>query len=320
MSEQPSAPLAYDDPETTTALKNHFSRFLQAGGARTLPRAGQTIDYKAGEPPALLTNSAMQEFVVFLRQLAIEFGAFGQTPQAQALMAELNTIRVPLNVQGTSTRPAGDFLKSATTILVELDGRGENSPPSITMPVTWPAISQTQADRIFSLIKEAIKGRLATVAPREGRFEDIGREYRVRAFVRVKRQDGCPPKLVWSEPSEPFTIAPWYESGSLPPVRIALPDPMDRDFLKKLKPNVAFSVPKGLFNVINGNDAKKLSDGEGGEGSPQFDLAWICSFSIPIITLCAFIVLNIFLSLFDIIFRWMLFIKICIPIPIPRSK
>jgi hypothetical protein len=188
------------------------------------------------------------------------------------------------------------------------------------MPVTWPAISQTQADRIFSLIKEAIKGRLATVAPREGRFEDIGREYRVRAFVRVKRQDGCPPKLVWSEPSEPFTIAPWYESGSLPPVRIALPDPMDRDFLKKLKPNVAFSVPKGLFNVINGNDAKKLSDGEGGEGSPQFDLAWICSFSIPIITLCAFIVLNIFLSLFDIIFRWMLFIKICIPIPIPRSK
>ena len=37
------------------------------------------------------------------------------------------------------------------------------------------------------------------------------------------------------------------------------------------------------------------------------------------ITICAFIVLNIFLGLFDLIFRWMMFIKICIPIPAPPS-
>lgn len=183
------------------------------------------------------------------------------------------------------------------------------------MASKWPAISQAQGDRIFGLIKEAIKARLATVAPREGRFEDSARQYKLRAFVRVKRDDGCPPELVWTAPSEPFTIAPWYASGALPPVRIPLPDVMDRTLLKNLKPNVAFGVPKNLFNVMNGNDAKKLVDGEGGEGGPGFNLDWICSFSIPIITICAFIVLNIFLSLFDIIFRWMLFIKICIPIP-----
>jgi hypothetical protein len=134
----------------------------------------------------------------------------------------------------------------------------------------------------------------------------------------VKHEDGCPPELVWSRESEPFAIVPWYASGALPPVRVALPDALDREFLKKVKPNVAFSVPKSLFNVLNGNDPKKMVDGEGGDGKPGFDLDWICSFSIPIITICAFIVLNIFLSLFDIIFRWMLFIKICIPIP--RSK
>jgi hypothetical protein len=136
--------------------------------------------------------------------------------------------------------------------------------------------------------------------------------------VRVKHEDGCPPELVWSRESEPYTIVPWYASGAMPPVRVALPDALDREFLKKVKPNVAFSVPKSLFNVLNGNDPKKMIDGEGGEGKPGFDLDWICSFSIPIITICAFIVLNIFLSLFDIIFRWMLFIKICIPVP--RSK
>jgi len=30
-------------------------------------------------------------------------------------------------------------------------------------------------------------------------------------------------------------------------------------------------------------------------------------------------VLNIFLSLFDIFLRWMLFIKICIPIPVKKE-
>jgi hypothetical protein len=42
----------------------------------------------------------------------------------------------------------------------------------------------------------------------------------------------------------------------------------------------------------------------------------ICSLSIPIITLCAFIVLMIFLSLLNIVFWWMAFFKICLPIPV----
>jgi hypothetical protein len=66
---------------------------------------------------------------------------------------------------------------------------------------------------------------------------------------------------------------------------------------------------------MNGNDPKKLVSGDGNEGASGIELDWICSFSIPIITLCAFIVLNIFLSLFDLIFRWTMFIKVCIPVP-----
>ena len=76
-------------------------------------------------------------------------------------------------------------------------------------------------------------------------------------------------------------------------------------------------MPPAIANLLGGN-MKDLSDGEklSTEG-PQ--IGWLCSFSIPFITICAFIVLNIFLSLFDIIFRWMMFIKICIPIPLPPS-
>jgi len=65
-------------------------------------------------------------------------------------------------------------------------------------------------------------------------------------------------------------------------------------------------------------DPKSSVKGEDSAGGGVgLGLMWLCSFNIPIITLCAFIVLNIFLSLFDIFFQWMLFIKICIPIPVP---
>ena len=115
--------------------------------------------------------------------------------------------------------------------------------------------------------------------------------------------------------SEPFTIAPWYAPSEAPPAIVPLPDAMDRNALKAMKPNVAFAVPRKLADFMNGNDAKDLVSGDGNAGSSGIELDWICSFSIPIITLCAFICLNIFLSLFDLIFRWMAFIKICIPVP-----
>jgi hypothetical protein len=96
-------------------------------------------------------------------------------------------------------------------------------------------------------------------------------------------------------------------------VRIDLPDPFDRGLLNKLKPGVAFNVPRDLFNFING-DAKKLKDGEAGGGT-SFAFDWICSFNIPLITICAFIVLYIFLTLLHIFLQWLFIIKICIPFP-----
>ena len=145
-----------------------------------------------------------------------------------------------------------------------------------------------------------------------GRYDEPGAKYVLRAFVRLKPDgDGGCARTVWTPPSAPFVIAPWYDGAGAPPVRIALPDPT-RDFLKSLKPNVSFVVPASLQGLLSGN-AKNLAEGKGQPGG--IGLGWICSFSIPVITLCAFIVLNIFLSLFDLIFHWMFFIKICIPFP-----
>jgi len=116
---------------------------------------------------------------------------------------------------------------------------------------------------------------------------------------------------VWSDYSERFRILPWWESDG-PVTKVALPDIGD---LKKIKPSVAFQVPASIANLLRG-DMSKLKDGDG--STDGIDIAWLCSFSIPAITLCAFIVLGIFLSMFNLIFGWMAWIKVCIPIPKPK--
>lgn len=154
--------------------------------------------------------------------------------------------------------------------------------------------------------------------PQEGRFDDAKRYYRVRAFIRVKDTSQCPAKIIWTQETGPFRIAPWYESGKLPPVHIVLPDPTDRDALKNLKPNVSFHVPGALQQMMQGTTMQGLTSGSSPAGG-GVTVDWICSFSLPIITICAFFVLNIFLSLLNIVFWWMAFIKICIPIPVPKK-
>lgn len=289
-------------PFTEKDLDQHLHRYLTVGGARPFPFA---------ELPLMAVNpddAGLADFMVLLKQLAIEFDAFGGTAAAQALFAGLNGI-VFARQQGTIQ--AGDFLKAASTVLLERDLSGPAA--SETMPSEWPKMTESQASMLAKLVLGTMQTRLSQVAGGQGRFGEEGRRYRVRAFVRVKHDDGCPPETVWSDYSEPFTIAPWYDNNGAPPVQIALPD-VTKDFLKKMKPNVAFAVPEGLFNLLQ-CDPKTMADGKKVTPSSKLGIQWLCSFSLPLITICAFIVLNIFLQLFNIIFQWLLYIKICIPIP-----
>lgn len=297
MTESPTFP-----PFTDQDLAGHLHRYLTVGGARPFPFAGFPL--RALNPD----DSTLVDFMLLLKQLAIEFDVFGETSAALAFFSGLNSIALT-RPQGTIQ--AGDFLKAASTVLLERDLSGPAA--SQSMPSEWPKMTESQASMLAKLALGTMQMRLAQVAGGQGRFGEEGRRYRVRAFVRVQHGDGCPPETVWSDYSEPFTIAPWYDNNGAPPVQIALPD-VTKDFLKKMKPNVAFALPEGLFNLLQG-DAKKLAEGKGGSTNPKLGIQWLCSFSIPLITICAFIVLNIFLQLFNIVFQWLLYIKICIPIP-----
>lgn len=329
-------------PFPQEAVRTHLSDFLKFGKSPTVPKAGRSVTGADAEEP----TATMAGFIRLLRQLAIELDAFGPSATSTALFDHVNQIRLPFTFGWTEiqtlpdnpfrdlavahlatatytqwttkiTLPAGDFLRVAVPVLVERltqdpdDGRSL----SLVMPDAWPVVTEKQAEAIEAAVIVAMQDRLAGLASKSGRFDELGRFYHAVAFVRVKGQPGCPPTLIWSKPSAPFTIAAWYESGNALPTQIRLPDVSDRAFLKKIKPNVAFVMPEGLFNMLNSNSPKDLKDGKAPNKGDTIDLQWICSFSIPIITICAFIVLYIFLTLFDLIFRWLMFIKICIPFP-----
>ena len=65
-------------------------------------------------------------------------------------------------------------------------------------------------------------------------------------------------------------------------------------------------------------DAKKVLNGD--IDSPGgVDLGLICSFSMPIITICALLVLMIFVILLNIVFWWLPFFRICFPLQLKAS-
>ncbi|GAB4191727.1 MAG: hypothetical protein OHK0022_05600 [Roseiflexaceae bacterium] len=303
---------------TGDALRNHLPSYLrglpqpQVVGRANTQVAYATIAEALASPSG--DNGHFLGFVAMVRQLVFEFGVFEAQPAApaQTMLQALGTISLRF-VQGntTSTRDAASFLREASEVLVT------RRTGSLRMPADWPAVGAATAQAIQNAAAAIVASRAATARPQEGRYANPRNRYTLRAFARVRHHPGCPPDVVASPDSEPFCIAPWYESKGAP-TPIVLPE-MNMDALKRLKPNVAFVVPSDLQALLDSNDAKDLADGKGKKGA-GLAVDWICSFSLPVITLCAFIVLNIFLQLFNIVFQWMLWLKICIPLPRPAAN
>jgi hypothetical protein len=290
-------------------LDAHLSSYLKTRQATNLPLAGQAlhVDWANG-------NSAeaaqLQQLLFLLRQLAVECDAFGPSAQAKALMALLARVALPLQVDVFSgvilSIAASDFLAAAAPVLLE----GDVNAVRPVMPLQWPAITPELGADLARAVYACISARFAEVASKAGKFDEQSRHYQAQAFLRVACKADCPPKIVWSEPSEDFTILPWW-AGAAPLVQIPLPEISD---IKSLKPSVAFQVPKELANLLNKDLSKVLSGGAPSGGTP-LNIGWLCSFSIPIITICAFVLLSIVIVLLNIVFWWLPFVKICLPVP-----
>ena len=124
-----------------------------------------------------------------------------------------------------------------------------------------------------------------------------------------------------SEASKPFEIASFFDvDAPARPIRIALPVDTSIANLRKFKKNVSFVISNKLRQQMESvTNLKSVIDGNIASGQ-EFELGVICSFAIPIITICALLVLMIFLVLLNIVFWWLPFVRICFPIPLISKK
>ena len=123
---------------------------------------------------------------------------------------------------------------------------------------------------------------------------------------------------VLSAPSAPFQIAPFFDPDA-PARAVRIPMPVDTSLagLRKFGKSVAFMTSDKLRSQISAI-GKDILKGNLGSGT-QYSLGEICSFSLPIITLCAMILLIVFVIVLNIAFFWLPIFRICLPIPLIKK-
>jgi hypothetical protein len=150
---------------------------------------------------------------------------------------------------------------------------------------------------------------------------NVGAVYAVRCVFerpRCRRYGNSP--LV-SERSRPFRLAAFFDSDApVRPVRVTLPVDTSIAGLRSFPKAVSFLVSDQLraqLARVEGIKLQALENGEIGEEG-GWTLGMICSLSIPIITLCAFILLLILVFVLNIVFWWIPFFRICLPVPVRK--
>ncbi|MET0752923.1 MAG: hypothetical protein ABWZ66_06100 [Pyrinomonadaceae bacterium] len=146
-----------------------------------------------------------------------------------------------------------------------------------------------------------------------------------------------PPVL--SEPTKPFQIAGFFDPDApARPIRISLPIDPTPAGLRKFDRNTAFMMSDLLCGQVNRfkgitfgdlvlsvlpfpfHKGLSIKDKGGCKKSGNISIGMMCSLSIPIITICALILLMIIVSLLDFIFRWLPLFIMCFPLPGLKSK
>ncbi|MBV8901873.1 MAG: hypothetical protein JOY92_17365 [Verrucomicrobia bacterium] len=142
--------------------------------------------------------------------------------------------------------------------------------------------------------------------------------------VYERPQCGVQALPVMSEPSRPFQLASFFDPDA--PARqlqVALPVDTSPAALRKYDKGVAFLISDELQNQIQRvKSLKDLADGNldsSGSGI-GVQIGLICSFSIPIITICALILLLVIVIALNLVFFWLPFFRICFPVPVLKGK
>jgi hypothetical protein len=147
-----------------------------------------------------------------------------------------------------------------------------------------------------------------------------GEHYVVRCVYERPQCD--PPQQYVSKPSGQFELAATLDpDGPARQIRLELPRDVSIAGLRKFKKGVGFVLSDAMRNkvaMITGAE-KALLDDKSINDEGGWTLGFLCTFSFQIIFIVAFFLLLIFVFILNIVFWWMPFFRICLPIPV-KSK
>jgi hypothetical protein len=215
--------------------------------------------------------------------------------------------------------------------------------PSTGVPPTLAA-NQALVDKLAVLVVRALPRDSDNPAPTTPLASQPVLDTREGTFIIrcVYERPVCgpldPPLL--SEASALFQMASFFDPDApARPIRIALPLDTSPAGFRKFDKNTAFMISdqlcgqmqrlKGItfadlvLSVLPWPFHKSLSVGAPEMGpckSGSVELGMICTLSIPIITICAMILLFVIVLLLDIIFKWIPFFIMCFPLPGFKGK
>jgi hypothetical protein len=200
-------------------------------------------------------------------------------------------------------------------------------------------------DRLADLVKAALPIRPSAAMPVNPIASLPAKDARQGRFVLrcVFERPMCGPldPPVVSEPTPAFQMAGFFDPDApARPIRIALPVDTSPAGLRKFDKNTAFMISDILCGQIDRIKSLSLGDlvrsvlpwplhkdlsvpDKGpctAPSDPSLQVGMICSFSLPIITLCALLLLIIIVNLLNIIFRWLPYFFICFPLPGFKAK
>jgi hypothetical protein len=211
----------------------------------------------------------------------------------------------------------GALMKAAANEVVTL-------PPSATLHggaqnllVTDSVATQLRAALRLRLAQSVATSSVALPIPKLS-SGPAGR-YFVMPFVRTVKPDGCE-KIFWGNPSDPFAVAAAFDPDAARPSLIEMPSLADAR--KGAARGATFDLPPDLADLMNGlsnNQATQAMMTGNGSSSGGLGIRFLCSFSLPVITICAMILLSVIIGLLNIFLGWMAWVKICLPWPASKA-
>ena len=196
-------------------------------------------------------------------------------------------------------------------------------------------------DALADLVEDALDatdGPLPELEPPPRKWNARNAWFVIRCVYERPNCGPIHPEIL-SHPTEPFQMAPFFEPDApARPIRIPMPMDISPAGLRKYQRNTSLMISDMLCGKIKKikritfadlvlsvlpwpfhKDLPNLND-TAPCGSPSSNFGMFCSLSIPIVTLCALILLIIIVALFDMFFRWIPYLFVCFPLPGLRGK